>query len=149
VSEKSLICFDYGEKRIGIAVGQTLTATATPLATITSQNGKPDWHRISDIISQWQPQALIIGIPVDMDGSRQQITGLAEKFGRQPEGRYHLPVHYADERLSSYEARRRLKDINNLDPVAAQIILESWLTEQNTSKSGIKMDKRSSNKGKE
>jgi len=132
VSEKSLICFDYGEKRIGIAVGQTLTATATPLTTITSKNGKPDWHRISDIISQWQPHALIIGIPVDMDGSRQPITGLAEKFGRQLEGRYHLPVHYADERLSSYEARRRLKDVKNLDPVAAQIILESWLAEQHT-----------------
>ncbi len=149
MSEKSLICFDYGEKRIGIAVGQTLTATATPLATITSKNGKPDWHRISDIISQWQPHALIIGIPVDMDGSRQQITDLAEKFARQLEGRYHLPVHYADERLSSYEARRRLKDVKNLDPVAAQIILESWLAEHNTTNSGITTDNQSSYKGEE
>lgn len=125
----TLICFDYGEKRIGVAVGQTVTATATPLETIAVKKGRPDWHRISLLIRQWQPQALNIGIPVDMDGSRQRVTLLAEKFARQLAGRYKLPVNHADERLSSFEARRRLQDIRNLDPVAAQIILESWFAE--------------------
>lgn len=125
----TLLCFDYGERRIGVAVGQTITATATPVETIAVKKNRPDWGRISHLIKQWQPQALIIGIPLDMDGSRQRVTLLAEKFARQLAGRYKLPVHHADERLSSFEARRRLKDIKNLDPVAAQVILESWFTE--------------------
>ncbi|MFQ5659480.1 MAG: Holliday junction resolvase RuvX [Gammaproteobacteria bacterium] len=127
---KKLICFDYGEKRIGVAVGQTLTATASPLETISVRNGKPDWHRISALIDQWRPQALIVGRPLCMDGSRQPLTNLTGKFVRQLKGRYHLPVHYEDERLSSYEARQRQKNRNDqLDAIAAQVILESWLAE--------------------
>ena len=131
MSLKTLICFDYGEKRIGIAVGQTLTATATPVDTILVKQGKPDWHKISKLIEHWQPEALVVGQPLHLDGTRQWITDLAEKFGRQLQGRYHLPVHYADERLSSFEARRRLKQVTDLDPVAAQVILETWLAEHN------------------
>ena len=124
------ICFDYGEKRIGVAVGQTLTGTATPLETVTVRNGKPDWDKVSAIIRQWQPEALIVGLPVNMDNSRQTITDNAEKFARQLEGRYQLQVFRADERLTTYEAKKRLKRTHDLDPVAAQVILESWLHEQ-------------------
>ncbi len=131
MSLKTLICFDYGEKRIGIAVGQTLTATATPVDTILVKQGKPEWQKISKLIEHWQPEALIVGQPLHLDGARQWITDLAEKFGRQLQGRYHLPVHYADERLSSFEARRRLKQVTDLDPVAAQVILETWIAEHN------------------
>ena len=126
---ETLICFDYGEKRIGVAVGQTITATATPLETIQVRNNQPDWNRISRLIEQWRPAALVVGQPLNMDGTRQLLTDLAERFARQLEGRYHLPVHLADERLSTYEAKDRLQDVHNLDPVAAQVILEAWLLE--------------------
>ena len=130
MSEQTYICFDYGEKRIGVAVGQTLTGTATPLETIRVINGKPDWEKITGLIRQWQPEALVVGLPVHMDDSRQAITDSAEKFSRQLEGRYLLRVFRAEERLSTYEARDRLKRNRDLDPVAAQVILESWLLEK-------------------
>jgi putative holliday junction resolvase len=126
---ETLICFDYGEKRLGVAVGQTVTATATPLETIRVRNGTPDWNRLTEIIKQWHPTALVVGLPLNMDGTRQLITDLADKFARQLEQRYRLPVHMVDERLSTYEAKNRLQDLRNLDPVAAQVILESWLLE--------------------
>lgn len=130
MSTETYICFDYGAKRTGVAVGQTLTGTATPLETIEALNGRPDWDRISAIIRQWQPDALIVGLPVTMDNSRQIITENAEKFARQLEGRYQLQVFRAEERLTTYEARNRLKRTHDLDPVAAQLILESWLREK-------------------
>ena len=129
MQHETLICFDFGEKNIGVAVGQTITATATPLETVHVRNSKPDWNRISKLIDQWRPTALVVGLPLNMDGTRQPMTDLADEFARQLEMRYHLPVHRADERLSTIEAKYRLGDIENLDPVAAQIILESWLLE--------------------
>ena len=133
MSEQTYLCFDYGAKRIGVAVGQTLTGTATPLETIKVINGTPDWDKISGLVQQWQPHALVVGLPYCMDDSRQAITDSAEKFIRQLEGRYQLQVFQAEERLTTYEARNRIKKDRGLDPVAAQIILESWLHEkQNT-----------------
>jgi len=134
VNTETYICFDYGEKRIGVAVGQTLTGTATPLQTIKVINGRPDWGTITGIIRQWQPDALIIGMPVRMDDSRQDITDSAERFARQLEGRYQQQVFRTEERLTTYEARSRLKRTRDLDPVAAQVILESWLREKNNAK---------------
>lgn len=130
MSVETFICFDYGEKRIGVAIGQTLTETATPLDTVLVKNNKPDWQKISNLIEEWQPNALIVGSPINMDDSRQEITDLADKFARQLEGRYQIQVHRADERLTTYEARKRLGRQNDLDPVAAQVILESWLHEK-------------------
>ena len=126
---ETLICFDFGEKKIGVAVGQTITGTATPLETVHVRNNKPDWNRIAKLIDQWRPTALVVGLPLNMDGTRQPMTELADAFARRLEERYHLPVHRADERLSTIEAKHRLGDIENLDPVAAQIILEGWLLE--------------------
>jgi putative holliday junction resolvase len=127
---RTLLGFDYGEKRIGVAVGQTLTATATPLTTIPVVNHKPDWTAITDLIETWQPDALIVGIPLTMDDETQLLTRLASRFARQLEGRYHLPVYGVDERLSSHEAQQRIRSSYNVDPVAAQVILETWLGEQ-------------------
>lgn len=131
MSGVTYICFDYGEKRIGVAVGQTVTGTATPLETVRVINTKPDWGKITAIIRQWQPQGLIVGLPINMDDSRQPLTEAAEKFARQLNGRYHLPVYRADERLTTFEARDRTGRSTGLDPVAAQVILESWLREKN------------------
>ena len=123
----TLLCFDFGTKRIGVAVGQTLTATATPLTIIPVRNNRPDWNRIGALIAQWQPQALVVGQPLNIDGSRQPLSAGVDAFARKLRGRYCLPVLRADERLSTVEARARLRNSAAVDHVAAQVILESWL----------------------
>lgn len=125
----TLIGFDYGDLRIGVAVGQTLTGTATPLETVAVSNGKPDWARIDAILAEWKPGALVVGDPLNMDGTPQPMTVAANAFAAALAKRYNLPVHRADERLSTWEAKGRLKDTRNLDPIAAQAILETWLSE--------------------
>jgi len=124
----TLLGFDYGRKRIGVAVGQRLTATATALTTVRAREGKPDWPAISRLVAEWQPQALVVGIPYHMDGSEQNMTRDAQRFCRQLEGRYGLPVYRAEERLSSYivEAGLPAGD-REIDPLAAQVILQDWL----------------------
>jgi putative pre-16S rRNA nuclease len=131
VSNQTLLCFDCGKKRIGTAVGQTITATATALEIIKTINNKPDWNSISRLIDEWSPDRLIVGKPFQLDGSRQEMTDIAERFSRQLEGRYQLPVEMIEEQLSSYEARRELKSTYDLDAVAARLILETWLSENN------------------
>lgn len=133
MTTETFICFDYGEKRIGVAVGQSLTETATPLETISVIRNTPEWPRVSKLINEWQPSALVVGLPLTMDDSNQPLTDSAQRFARQLEGRYHLPVHMADERLTTWEAKQRTSSDNDLDPVAAQVILEGWLREQNIS----------------
>lgn len=123
----TLLCFDFGTKRIGVAVGQTLTDTATPLEIITVRNNRPDWERIGGLINQWQPQALVVGNPLNMDGSRHPVGAAVDAFARKLQGRYRLPVLRADERLSTVEARARQRNNDAVDHVAAQIILEGWL----------------------
>lgn len=132
---QTVIGFDYGERRIGIATGQTITASATPLVTLDAINQKPDWNEIEKIIAEWQPQALIVGLPVYLDGSDSEITKKAERFSRQLEGRFHLPVHLINESLTSFEAEQHLTKKNQhnkqeIDKIAAAIIVQSWL-EQN------------------
>ncbi len=124
----TLLGFDYGCKRIGVAVGQSLTATATALTSVGARDGKPDWPLISDLIAQWKPGALVVGIPYHMDGSEQPMTQAARRFCRQLEGRYGLPVHPAEERLSSYAVESGV-DANrdDVDALAAQLILQDWL----------------------
>jgi putative Holliday junction resolvase len=129
VKNQTLLCFDYGEKRIGSAVGQTVTATATALEIIKVVNKKPNWGKIEHLIGEWRPDKLIVGHPFTLEGDRQEMTDAAEKFGRQLEGRFKLPVELIEEQLSSYEARRELKSSRDLDAVAARLILETWLNE--------------------
>ncbi len=130
-----LIGFDFGEKRIGVATGQRLTGTASALTTLQAVQGKPDWPAISRLILDWQPDALVVGIPYHMDGRQQAMTEAAERFCRQLEGRFQLSVFRAEERLSSVEAEMRLgkqgkQATDTLDAVAAEIILESWLQQK-------------------
>lgn len=131
MSNQTLLCFDCGKKRIGTAVGQTVTATATELEIINTKNNKPDWENISRLIKEWSPDRLVVGKPLQLDGARQEMTELAERFSRQLEGRFHIPVDLVEEQLSSYEARRELKSTYDLDAVAARLILETWLSENN------------------
>lgn len=130
VRPRTLLGFDFGGKRIGVAVGQTLTGTASALTTVNMTQQKPDWDAISSLIQEWQPQALIVGIPLTMTGETQPLTDRAKAFARKLEGRYHLPVYGVDERLSSRAARESLQSSYGIDPEAAKIILETWLAEQ-------------------
>jgi putative Holliday junction resolvase len=126
---KSLLCFDFGTKRIGVAVGQTVTQTANPLQTVRNKNNRPDWKTIEQLVDEWQPDALVVGQPLNMRDEVQEMTIAAEKFMRQLHGRFHLPVYSIDERLSSFEAAQRTGRTTDLDPVAAQAILETWFAE--------------------
>ena len=134
---QTLLGFDFGRQRIGIAVGQKITRTATALCTLDSRNEKPDWEAISELINSWQPGALVVGLPLHADGSDSDITKAARKFARQLEGRYRLPVHTMDERLSSHaatELKNQGKTAGNkgIDAIAASIILQNWLETDNT-----------------
>ncbi len=129
----TLLGFDYGTRKIGVAVGQTLTGTATPLETLLLVNRQPDWARIARLIAEWQPEALVVGLPLDVDDSETDATAPALRFSRQLEGRFRLKVHLADERFTSFEARDRLghkaKRREEYDAMAAKLILETWLNE--------------------
>jgi putative Holliday junction resolvase len=131
IAHQTLLGFDYGRKRIGVAVGQQLTQSATALTTVRARDGKPDWEAINRLIAEWKPDALVVGIPYHMDGSEQDMTQAARRFCRQLEGRYRLPVHQVDERLTSYMAESTLTETGKLqqdiDPLAARLILEDWL----------------------
>ena len=129
----TLLGFDFGLKRIGVAVGQELTGTATSLATVHSHNGKPDWEMIAELIRTWRPDALVVGLPLHADGTESEFTRSVKRFIHQLEDRYKLPVHPMDERLSSHVAVQRepggkheLKS-RGVDAVAAKEILQSWL----------------------
>jgi len=130
---ETLIAFDFGEKRIGTAIGQTVTRTATPLETIPVRRSRPDWNAIDRLIGAWKPEALVVGLPLNMDGTSQWITHCARRFANRLRARSGLPVHLSDERLSTREAWTRLIESGSRragpDPVAAQIILEGWFTE--------------------
>ena len=135
---RSVIGFDFGLKRIGLATGQTITGTASPLATLQAVNQQPDWESIEKQIRQWKPDALIVGIPYQPDGGESDITRAARNFSRKLEHRFNLPVYTIDESLSSYEAEEQLRqDIkiskhnkHEIDKMAAAIIVQSWLNSQ-------------------
>ena len=120
-----------------MAVGQTETKTAQPLTTIKARHGIPHWDDIKKLIQTWQPQALIVGIPLNMDGTEQPLTQKAKRFATELKMHYKLPVYFVDERLTSVEARSRLfasggykaLDKKSINSTAAQLILERWLME--------------------
>lgn len=127
--------FDFGTQRIGIAAGQGITRTASPVVTLNTCNGKPDWRAISLLIETWQPEGLIVGIPRRHDGSDNPVTAAAQRFARQLAGRYRLAVHAVDELLSSVEAAHiEVAQWHGksapVDARAAQIILQTWLLDQ-------------------
>lgn len=131
---QTLLGFDFGRKRTGVAVGQMITRSASALVTLHSRDGRPDWSGIGELIAQWQPDALVVGVPLHMDGSEQDMTRAARRFCRQLEGRFHLPVFEAEERLTSYAAEHGAgQHPGEIDKLAAQLILQDWLEQQETS----------------
>lgn len=138
MSNYTVLGFDFGMKHIGVAVGQTITRTATPLTSLKAFDGIPQWDEIGKLIKTWGAKALIIGLPLNMDGTEQPITAAAKKFGNRLEAHFKLPVHRMDERLTTAEAKQQLFDSAgyraldkaSVDSFAAKLILESWLREQ-------------------
>ena len=128
-----LFAFDFGLKRIGVAVGNTLTASARPLITLDAESNSTRFAAITALISEWHPDALIVGRPLDTEGRETDMTGRAERFARQLQGRFGLPVKFADERYSSAIAEGALKvgraDKHKIDAAAAAVILQAWLDE--------------------
>lgn len=130
---KTVLGFDLGTSWTGIAVGQTLTAQATPLEAIKSIRQKPNWQFIEHLIKEWQPQKLIVGLPTMLDGEPDEMTEVAKKFSRQLHGRFHIDTDLVDERLTTREAyliateSGQHKSKPEIDSIAAVLITESWL----------------------
>jgi|TARA_B110000914_G_C15418958_1_gene425589 putative Holliday junction resolvase len=134
IGQRTVIGFDFGKKYIGVAVGQEITGSASPLGSIKAKDGIPNWDALGDYLTQWQPDIIIVGLPLNMDGSEQQLTHDAKKFGKRIAGRYGLTVEFQDERLTTVDAKERLfaqggyrnlkKD--NIDAESAALIIESF-----------------------
>ena len=130
----TVLAFDFGTRRIGVAVGNTVTGTARALTTIAAADGEARMTAIGDLIAQWQPQMLVVGVPVHADGALHAMTARAQDFASELAARYRLPVHHADERHTTALAQSVLDDSRagrkgraRRDEVAAQIILQGWL----------------------
>ena len=126
---KTVVGFDFGSHLIGVAVGQTLTRQATPLTTLKTN----DWKGIQRLLDEWQPQKLVVGLPLSMSGADQEMTASAKRFGRQLEGRFGIATEMVDERLTTREAyqiaieQQRMKSKQEIDSMSAALITESWL----------------------
>ena len=132
------LSFDYGTERIGIAFGQSISSTTRAVTIIKAKDGVPNWDMVANLIKIWKPDFLIVGLPYNLDGSENKLLQRASKFANRLNGRFNIPTFGIDERLSSKAAKEKLKTENSrklcdtdLDDLAAQIILETWLDEYN------------------
>jgi putative Holliday junction resolvase len=129
--EATLLAFDYGEKRIGVAIGNSLTRQARALMVLPNPNREQRFEAVGKLIGEWRPDALVVGLPCHPDGTPHDMTRLAKRFGNQLNGRFNLPVSWVDERYSSVEAeadiRRGAARADMLDAEAARIILQQYL----------------------
>ena len=130
----TVLAFDFGERRIGIAVGEHLIRSANPLTTIDNESNEVRFNLITQLVNEWQPKLLVVGLPLSLDGTETEVTQLCKKFARRLNGRFNLPVILIDERYSSVEASQLLNQSGikgraqkvMLDQVAAQTILQSY-----------------------
>lgn len=141
--DEVLLAFDYGARRIGVAVGQTTTGTASPAGTVAVA-AAPDWVALERVIRHWSPGRLLVGLPYNMDGSETVLTGVCRAFAGELARRFGLPVNFVDERLTSVAAQADLREARrsgartrrvrreDIDAHAARLILETWLREHRT-----------------
>ena len=124
-----IIAFDYGEKKIGVAVGQTSTNTSSPLQIIFNKDNKTNWVSISSLLDEWKPDLILLGKPLNMDGSESEIMKKVDKFYKELKSIYDADIEFVDERLTTFEAREILKDEkhDNVDAHAAKILIDNWL----------------------
>ncbi len=134
--------FDFGLKHIGIAIGEIFTATVKPLSAITARHGVPKWEDIEHLVDRWQPNAFVVGVPINIDGTDGPITNLAKTFGHSLHAHFSLPVFEVDERLTTIEAKQQLfekggfdaLDKSLVDSYSAKIIVESWIADKKRKK---------------
>jgi len=132
------LAFDFGTRSIGAAVGQTLSESATELPTLKAKDGIPNWQQLEQLLCEWAPNVIVVGLPVNMDGSEMEMTRRARKFGNRIHGRFGVKVEFADERLTTHEAKAEARQQghkgnyhdNPIDSIAARLILEGWFRER-------------------
>ena len=134
----TVMSFDYGTEKIGIAIGQSISSTAEPLTIIRAKDGIPNWSEITGLTESWRPNYFVVGLPYNLDGSDSKLLQRALKFAKRLNGRFNIPTFGIDESLSSKAAAEKFKAgnpknsvRNEIDDVAAQIILETWFSEYN------------------
>ena len=132
---RTVMAFDFGLRQIGVATGNCLLGSTQPLPVLRAKDGIPDWRLLEDLVKEWQPDLLVVGEPLHMDGSASELSTLASKFARRLHGRLGLEVALVDERLSSYEAKAISREQGHrgdfkrqpVDSIAAELILQTWL----------------------
>ncbi|MEP4888574.1 MAG: Holliday junction resolvase RuvX [Aliiglaciecola sp.] len=137
VTSKTLLGFDFGTKSIGVAIGQEITGTASPLEAIQARDGIPDWDLVKNVYEQWQPHLVVVGLPLNMDGSKQEMTFKAQKFANRLHAKFKVPVQTLDERLTTVDAKARLFEMGGfkklskgkVDSASACLILESFMSQ--------------------
>ena len=130
----TVLAFDFGAKRIGVATGETLLSQAHPLTVIRAESNDDRFAAIGKLVAEWQPEQLVVGLPTHVDGTPHEMTARCQRFAERLQRRFHLPVALADERLTSLDAEVRLRETGRsakaakpvLDAVAAQLILQTW-----------------------
>ncbi|WP_447527299.1 Holliday junction resolvase RuvX [Vreelandella sp. TE19] len=136
--QRLILAFDYGTRRIGLSVGNELLRSARELEPLTARDGIPDWQRVEALLKEWQPGLLVVGLPLNMDGSESAMSTRARKFGNRLHGRFGHPVEMVDERGSTREAKAIAREAGHrgnyreesVDGIAAVLILEGWFAHQ-------------------
>ena len=123
-----IVAFDFGTKKIGVAVGQTATYTSSPLQIIINKDNKVNWSEISILLNEWNPELIIVGKPLNMDGTDSEIMKQVEKFYEKLKNTFDVNLEYIDERLTTFEAKQILEDtdIDQVDANAAKILIDNW-----------------------
>ena len=127
-----VVAIDYGEKKIGLAVGNTETMTSSPMSILKKTRTGFNWDELRKQIMEWKPKKIIIGQPLNMDGTRSDFMKKVESFGKKLESLIDIEIEFFDERLTSFEARQLDEDSEMIDDVAAKIILDSWLNNEHS-----------------
>lgn len=136
--QRLVLAFDYGTRRIGVAVGNELLRSARELTPLTARDGIPDWNIVTRLLDEWQPDLLVVGLPLNMDGSESAMSTRARKFGNRLHGRYGKPCEMVDERGTTREAKLIAREAghkgnyrqDSVDGIAAILILEGWFAHQ-------------------
>ena len=136
--QRRVMAFDFGTRRIGVASGQELLGSGQPVAMLPARDGVPDWAQIESLLAEWRPDLVLVGLPLNMDDSENDMCARARKFGKRLHGRFHVPVEMVDERLTSFEAKGQVmaeggsRDYgqHGVDDRAAVLILETWFNQQ-------------------
>ncbi len=134
VGNRRVLAFDFGTRRIGVASGQELLGSGQPVAMLPARDGIPDWQQLAHLLEEWRPDLVVVGLPLNMNDTENEMCARARKFGKRIHGRFHLPVEMVDERLTSFEAKGEVmaaggsRDFgrHGVDDRAAVLILETW-----------------------